>query len=169
MLKGLTRWVISPSHHLITQIGIDLWVLPHPMKYHKPIIWTSTNILQLIMILDKIDNNFMLDVHYLSESPKVALNSSINISKSLNKGDWCSNKSANQTIVMPNNNVLMSPTWTRPVGYWRGWNQMTKHIRLTIYLKTLNMCYQTCQVGWSVAPLVGVGLLKCIPKRSKLH
>ncbi len=39
------------------------------------------------MILDKIDNIFMLNMCFLSKSPKVALNSSKNISKSLSKGD----------------------------------------------------------------------------------
>jgi hypothetical protein len=37
----------------------------------------------------------MLKVHSLSEFPKVALNSSRNVSKSLNKGDYCSNKGVN--------------------------------------------------------------------------
>ncbi len=35
-------------------------------------------------------------------------------------------------------------------------------------LETLNMCYQTYQIGLSMAPLVGVTLPKCILKRSKL-
>jgi hypothetical protein len=38
MLKGLERWVISPLHHLINQTGTNLWTLPHPMKYCKPIV-----------------------------------------------------------------------------------------------------------------------------------
>jgi hypothetical protein len=38
MLKGLARWVVSPSHHLVTQIGTNLRVLFHPMKYCKPIV-----------------------------------------------------------------------------------------------------------------------------------
>ncbi len=39
------------------------------------------------MILDKIDNIFMLNVCFLSKFPKVALNFSRNTSKSLSKGD----------------------------------------------------------------------------------
>jgi hypothetical protein len=34
--------------------------------------------------------------------------------------------------------------------------------------KTLNMCHQTYQITWFVAPLVRVVLSKRIPKRSKL-
>jgi hypothetical protein len=49
----------------------------------------------------------------------------------LNKGDWCSNKGANQARVMFNNKVLMSPTWARPIGYQWEWSQMIKHIWLT--------------------------------------
>jgi hypothetical protein len=61
----------------------------------------------------------------------MALNFSRNISKSLNKGDWCSNKNANQARVMPNNKVPMSLTWNGPVEYQWGWSQMTKCIWLT--------------------------------------
>jgi hypothetical protein len=42
MLKGLARWLVSPSHHLVTQTIIDLWVLPHPMKYHKHVDMMNT-------------------------------------------------------------------------------------------------------------------------------
>ncbi len=38
MLKGLTTWVASLSHHLITQFKTNLLMLFHPMKYHKPIV-----------------------------------------------------------------------------------------------------------------------------------
>jgi hypothetical protein len=44
MMKGLAKWVVSPSHHLITQIGINLWTILYPMKYRKPIIWTLMHI-----------------------------------------------------------------------------------------------------------------------------
>jgi hypothetical protein len=73
------------------------------------------------------DYILMLDVRSLSEFANITLSFSRNTSKSLNEGDWCSNKSVNQTKVMPNNKAPMSPTWTRLIGYrWR-WNQMTKH------------------------------------------
>jgi len=38
---NLARWVVNFSHHFITQTGIDLWMLPHLMKYRKPIskVW----------------------------------------------------------------------------------------------------------------------------------
>ncbi len=45
----------------------------------------------------------MLDMRYLSKYPKVALNSSRNVSKSLSKG-------ANQTKVVLDNKVLTSLT-----------------------------------------------------------
>ncbi len=73
----------------------------------------------------------MLDVRSLSKSPKVAMNYLKNTSKSLNKGDWCFNKGANQARVVLNNKVLMSPTWARPIGYQWGWSRMIKHIWLT--------------------------------------
>jgi len=44
MLKGLARWVVNPSNHLVTWIGINLRMILHPMKYHKPIIWTPMHI-----------------------------------------------------------------------------------------------------------------------------
>jgi hypothetical protein len=40
----------------------------------------------------QIDRILMLDVCFLSKSPKMALNFSRNVSKLLNKGDLCSNK-----------------------------------------------------------------------------
>ncbi len=60
--------------------------------------------------------NLLIDVHSLLEFSKVALNSSINTSRSFNNGDYHSNKSANHVKVMPNSNVLIRPTWTRPFG-----------------------------------------------------
>jgi hypothetical protein len=39
----------------------------------------------------------------------VSLNFSRNASKLVNKGDWCSNKGVNQTRVVLDNKVLMSP------------------------------------------------------------
>jgi hypothetical protein len=53
----------------------------------------------------------MLNMHFLSKPPKVALNSSKNVSKLLSKGDWCSNKSANQAMVVFDNKVPMNLTW----------------------------------------------------------
>jgi hypothetical protein len=47
----------------------------------------------------------------------VALNFSGNTSKSLSKGDRCSNKSVNQARAMADNKVPMSPTSTRLVKY----------------------------------------------------
>jgi hypothetical protein len=38
MLKGMVVWRTNPSHHLVTQIKINLWMLFHPMKYCKPIV-----------------------------------------------------------------------------------------------------------------------------------
>jgi hypothetical protein len=52
----------------------------------------------------------MLDMRYLSKYPKVALNSSRNVSKSLSKG-------ANQTKVVLDNKVLTSLTWAGLIGY----------------------------------------------------
>jgi hypothetical protein len=69
----------------------------------------------------------MLNVCSLFESPKLAWNFSRNTSKLLNKGDWCSNKGANQARVMLNNKVLMNRTWVRPIGYQWKWSWMTKH------------------------------------------
>jgi hypothetical protein len=89
------------------------------------------HILQLNMIFDKKDRILMLDVCFLFESPKVALNYLRKVSNSLSKGDWCFNKSANQARAMFYNKVPMSPTWTKQVGYpWR-WSRMTKHAWLT--------------------------------------
>jgi len=68
------------------------------------------------------DHILMLDVHSLSKFPKVALNFSRNASKSIHKGDWCSNKGANQTRVMHDNKVPMDPTWAKLVGYQWGWS-----------------------------------------------
>ncbi len=76
------------------------------------------------------DHILMLDVHSLSEFPKVTLNFLRNASKSLNKGDWCSNKGENQTKVVFNNKMSMSPTWAKPIGYWWRWSQITKCICL---------------------------------------
>jgi hypothetical protein len=45
MLKGLKGWISSLSYHFITQIGTDLWLLFHPMKYHKSIIEILMHIL----------------------------------------------------------------------------------------------------------------------------
>ncbi len=45
MLKGLARWVVNPSNHLVTRTGINLRMILHPMKYRKPIIWTPMHIL----------------------------------------------------------------------------------------------------------------------------
>ncbi len=73
----------------------------------------------------------MLNMHFLFESPKVALNFSKNTWKSLSKGDWCSIKGANQARAMPDNKMPISPTWVGLVGYWWRWNRMTKHMWLT--------------------------------------
>ncbi len=129
-LKGLARWVISPPHHFVTQTKTNLWAMPHLMKYRKPTIWISIHIPQLNVILDK-RLYFDAKCVSLSKSPKVALNLLKNTSKSLSKGDWCSNKGVNQAKVMPDNKVLMSPTWTRPVRYQWRWSRMTKHVWLT--------------------------------------
>ncbi len=59
----------------------------------------------------------MLNVCSLFECPKVTLNFSNNVSKSLNKGDLCSNKGANQAKAMLDNKIPMSPTWVKPIGY----------------------------------------------------
>jgi hypothetical protein len=60
--------------------------------------------------------NLLIDVRSLLEFSKVALNSSINTSRSFNNGNYHSNKSANHAKVMPNSNVLIKPTWTKPFG-----------------------------------------------------
>jgi hypothetical protein len=77
------------------------------------------------------DHILMLDMHFLSEFPKVALNSSRNNSKLLSKGDWCFNKCANQARAMLDNKVPMNPIGVGPIGYWWGWSQMTKRTWLT--------------------------------------
>jgi hypothetical protein len=46
-------------------------------------------------------------MHSLFKFPKVALNSSKNSSKSLRKGDQCSNKNVNQARVVPDKKVSM--------------------------------------------------------------
>jgi len=73
----------------------------------------------------------MLDVCSLFECPKVALNFSRNVSKLLSKGDWHCNKVANQTKVVLDNKMWMSPTWVRPIGYRWKWSQITKCTWLT--------------------------------------
>jgi hypothetical protein len=55
-----------------------------------------------------------MDVFSLCKSPKVSLNSSINVSKPLSDNDWCSTKGAKQTRVMPLTKVPMNPTWVGP-------------------------------------------------------
>jgi hypothetical protein len=57
------------------------------------------------MILDKKDHNLFVEMHPLSKFSKVALNSSRIASKSLSRGDWCSNKGVNQTRAMLDNKV----------------------------------------------------------------
>jgi len=64
--------------------------------------------------LSKKDYNLVMGVCSLSKSPKVSLNSSINISKSLSDNDWCSTKGAHQTRVIPLSKMPMNPTWARP-------------------------------------------------------
>ncbi len=68
---------------------------------------------------------------FLSESSKVALNFSKNVSKFLNKGDWCFNKSANQARTMLDNKVQLNSIWAGLVRYWWGRSQMTKCTWLT--------------------------------------
>jgi hypothetical protein len=53
------------------------------------------------------------------------------VSKLLNKGACCFNKSANQTKAMFDNKVPMMLTWAKQVRYPWGWNRMTKHTWLT--------------------------------------
>ncbi len=129
MLKVLARWMLSLS-------------LCNP-KWNW---FMSATSLQEIMQANCLDSDayiavkhdiwwrdhiLMLDVHSLSKFPKVALNFSRNVSKSLHIGDWCSNKGANQTRVMLDNKVPMNPTWARLVGYQWGWSWMTKCTWLT--------------------------------------
>jgi hypothetical protein len=59
----------------------------------------------------------VVDVRSLSKPPNVALNSSRNVSKSLNKNDRHSNKNVNQARAMPDNTVLRSSTWVESVKY----------------------------------------------------
>jgi hypothetical protein len=129
ILKGLARWITSLSHHLIAQTRTNLWTLLHLMKYCKPTIWISMHIAQC----DPWQRNhiLMLDLFFLSKCFKVALNFSINTSKSLNKGDQCSNKGTNQARVVLDNEVPMNPTWVGVVGYQWGWSQMTERTWLT--------------------------------------
>ncbi len=109
----------------------------------------------------------MLKMQSLSKFPKMALNSLRNVSKSLNKGDWCSNKGANQARAMPNNKVPMNPTWVGLIGYHEDEIEWPNALDWQNF-ETLNMCHQICQVGWFIIPLVRVVLPKRNPKRSKL-
>jgi hypothetical protein len=108
----------------------------------------------------------MLDVHSLSKFLKVALNFSKNVSKSLNKCNWCSNKDANQAKVVLDNKVLMNPTWVRPIGYWWKWSWMTKRTWLTKLWNfehvPLNLSSRLIHgsFGWGC-------VASCIPKRLK--
>jgi hypothetical protein len=77
------------------------------------------------------DHILMLDMFSLSKFPKMALNSSRNVSKLLNKGDWCSNKGVNQVRAMLDNKVPMNPTWIGLVRYRWKWSWTTKHTWLT--------------------------------------
>jgi hypothetical protein len=62
------------------------------------------------------DHNLLVDVHFLSKSPKFAMNFLRNVSKLFTSDDCHSNNSANQVSAMPNNRLLMSPTWANPFG-----------------------------------------------------
>jgi hypothetical protein len=48
-----TRISYVTTMSFTTQTKIDLWMLPHPMKYYKPTFWTLMHISQLNMIHDK--------------------------------------------------------------------------------------------------------------------
>jgi hypothetical protein len=58
-----------------------------------------------------------MDVCFLFESLKVALNFSKHVSKSLSKGDQHFNKYANQERVVFNKKISINPTWARPFRY----------------------------------------------------
>jgi hypothetical protein len=124
-----TRWVLSFSHHFVTQTRTDLWTLLHLVKYYKPIyeLWCIYH----IWIWSLTKKSYFNVRHVFFVQISVASNFSRNISKPLNKGDWCFNKSANQTKVVLDNKVSMSPTLTRPIGYQWRWSRMTKCIWLT--------------------------------------
>ncbi len=77
------------------------------------------------------DHNLMVDMCSLSKSPNLALKFSRNASKSLNRGDWHSNKGANKTRAMLDNIVLKSTTQVELITYWWRWNWMTRCIWLT--------------------------------------
>jgi hypothetical protein len=108
------------------------------------------------------DHNLVVDMCSLSECPSLALNSSRNALKSLNKGDWCSNKNVYQARAMFNNRVLRSPTWVKSNGYWWRWSQRLNALCWQNF-KTFTMNHQSCWANWFATPLVRVGSWKCIP------
>ncbi len=65
------------------------------------------------------------------EYSKVVLNFSRNVSKLLDKDDWCFNKRANHARVMLDNKVPMNSTWLQLVGYQWRWSWTIKHTWLT--------------------------------------
>jgi hypothetical protein len=109
----------------------------------------------------------MLNTHFLSESQKVAWNSSKNVSKLLNKGYWCSNKGVNKERAMLDNKMPTSPIWVGLVEYQSWWSQRTKGSWLT---KQRN--FDRVPSNLLGRPIYGsfgwVVLWKCIPKRLKL-
>jgi hypothetical protein len=113
------------------------------------------------------DHILMLDVDYLSKSPKVALNFSRNASKLLSKGDWCSKKNASQVRVVLDNKVPMSLTWVGPVKYWWRLSWMTRHAWLT---KPWNFeCVPSNLLGRLIRGSFGWSfVVETIPKRLEL-
>ncbi len=142
-------------------------------------------VLQLNMILDKKNYILMLNVRFLSKSLKVAFNSSKNVSKLLSKGDWCSNKGANQTMVVLDNKIPMNLTWAKLVGYWWGWSWMIKCTWLTkpqnfehmpsnllgrLICGSFGCCKNTSQRGRSLIGLqMSNKFMKCLIFEFKIH
>ncbi len=121
MLKGLARWVVSPSHHLITQIGTNLWTLLHPWNIASqlPNSDAYTTIERDPWQKDRI---LMLDVHFFVKISKGGIKLFKKCFKVIVQGWLMFQQMWNQTKVVLNNKMLMNPTWAGLVGYWWGWS-----------------------------------------------
>jgi len=63
------------------------------------------------------DHSLVVDMCSLSKFPNLELKSSKNVSKTLNRGDWHSNKGANKVRAMPDNKMPRSPIPVELIKY----------------------------------------------------
>jgi hypothetical protein len=100
----------------------------------------------------------MLDVHSLSEFPKVTLNFLINISKC-----WVRVIDAPIKVLTKQRLCML---WVKLLGYWWRWSRMTKHTYLT---KLWNFeCMSSNLSSRLIRGSFGWGCVsKCIPRRLK--